>query len=388
MKKSFYVLFYIFLFFEGAYAAHCEKEISNPAEQFDFKRVNLEINKLIKSSSQNAIVAKDGDALLSKLIAAKSPVIVNWIKKRNLDFNKPEILVKSWREYYFKSFILSRYKEQPQAIKDFSNSVFHKVNQIAFNNEIKTRINKVFKKSKKYALLALDSFNMDKELIALAKKRVNNIKLYWLTHLEGSKFENYPLEFLEWTVAYDPLPNEINIGTKALKYKTEEDLFAVFAHEIGHSIDSCRWKAFINKTNPFSNINKCLRSKESGLNALRRDDSKMDELIKLKKMSKDLAASLRGNTTCNKKNYPPIGTQKDQLPETFADWFSAEVVALGVSNFKTLRSDLCEKRTLQEGSSYLSNNKRLNRIYLNQPIIRKGLGLKLKSDFNYCNPKI
>ncbi|MBC7428247.1 MAG: hypothetical protein H7336_06520 [Bacteriovorax sp.] len=53
----------------------------------------------------------------------------------------------------------------------------------------------------------------------------------------------------------------------------------------------------------------------------------MDEFIKLGKLTPDLVNALKANSTCNKLVYPGKGIQADQLPESFADWFSAEVIS-------------------------------------------------------------
>jgi hypothetical protein len=120
--------------------------------------------------------------------------------------------------------------------------------------------------------------------------------------------------------------------------------------------------------------------------AKKRDDSKLEEWVKKKKISSDLALGLKALPTCNKREYPPIGTQADQLPEVFADWFSAEVMAQ-VKNLKieNLRRDLCdEAHAVVEGSSYIPHKSRLYGIYYAHPAIRTEI---LAKDFRvkkYC----
>ncbi|MCJ8277938.1 MAG: hypothetical protein MJK18_13940, partial [Bdellovibrionales bacterium] len=69
--------------------------------------------------------------------------------------------------------------------------------------------------------------------------------------------------------------------------------------------------------------------------------------------------------------------------EVFGDWFSTEVVAQSTYLDQNMRTDLCERRELKKGSSYISNQDRLNRIYFAQPQIQKKLGVK--SQASYCS---
>ncbi len=111
----------------------------------------------------------------------------------------------------------------------------------------------------------------------------------------------------------------------------------------------------------------------------------MQKYIDSGKMPVELVASLKKDITCNKSNYPPAGIQKDQILEVFADWFSAEVIAKTPKYIdQSLRKDLCKPKELMKGSSYLSNKDRLEKIYLNQPIIQKKLNLE-KPSAQYCS---
>ena len=97
-----------------------------------------------------------------------------------------------------------------------------------------------------------------------------------------------------------------------------------------------------------------------------------------------MATSLKNNPTCNRSFYPQVGSQKDQINESFADWFSAEVIAQSPDDItKDLRSDLCREKELTQGSSYVSNIKRLQAIYLSQVKIQKMLKLP-ETGFKYC----
>lgn len=287
-----------------------------------------------------------------------------------------------WRNFYFENFILGHYPNKSKDINILIEGFFNKINKIAFPKSTKTKFNKLFKEAVSLAILRINKSKFSHEIKNNIINRFQNIKLYWFKTLKGSKFEKKPLEFVKWGIAYDSVPNEINIGIEALSYQNADTIFSVFAHEIGHAIDPCRWGVFISGKNPFNRVISCLRGEKSA-NAKKRDDSLMNQLVKNKKLSKELAKSLKVNPTCNKSNYPPTGIQKDQTSETFADWFSAELVSLSKKHLNTnLRKDLCKKRDLIPGSSYVSNQKRLEAIYFVNPIIRKVL--KIHSRYKYC----
>ena len=245
----------------------------------------------------------------------------------------------------------------------------------------------LFLKSKDRAISRIKSWKLNQKQRKQILKRVRAIKLYWMGSLKSSRYRSKPLEFTNWGIAYEPVQNEINMGLKALAYPNEETYLAVFAHEIGHSFDSCRWGAFFEGLWPFKEVGQCLRGSKS-VAAKTRDDSKLEAMWSEKKISSDLKLALQLHPTCNKSVYPPVGIQADQLPEVFADWFSAEVVAdFGFKNLSQLRSDLCKDKKLADGSSYVSNSDRLNKIYLAHPVIRNQLkekGEALIPKVTYC----
>ena len=84
----------------------------------------------------------------------------------------------------------------------------------------------------------------------------------------------------------------------------------------------------------------------------------MKEMVAKKQMSERDAEAMKLNPLCNKTYYPPVGTQKEQILEVFADWFAAEVVAQSKHLNANLRTDLCVKQELVSGSSYLSKHNR------------------------------
>jgi hypothetical protein len=348
-----------------------------------------DVANIVKSSGEvvanSKVIASQADKILSKLLSAKSPLVLNWIVRNKLDPSKDEeLIVKKWREYFLESFILAKYPSSEPEINRLIENSFQKISNIAFTTKIKSLYNSLFVKavdnSKKYILKStLSSQDKEKTL-----SKLNSIKLYWYEGLSNTKYEKMPLEFLRWGLAYDPIPNEINIGVLALSYNSDEEIYASLLHEIAHSFDPCRWSAMIGGKNPFDNVITCLRSDKS-TGAKPRDDSRIDELVKMNKLPKEVAISLKDNPTCNRSFYPLVGMQRDQIAEVFADWFSAEVIGSFSNEYinKNLRRDLCRKSNLSKGSSYISNTNRLNKIYFTNPSIRKKLSLKEK--FKYCS---
>lgn len=335
-----------------------------------YSELNTKITEKIESFARNKVIAKKADEILSKLISAKSPVIRDWLDKRNLGTKSENEIIREWRTYYARNFILNKYPQESAIVNQEIEALVVSVNDLFASETFKKKMQDLFARSKTASLLAIKGFaikeNQKKQILA----RIEALELYWMKDFKASKFKTNPLDFLEWGIAYDPEKNEINMGTQALAYGNDETYLAVFSHEIGHSFDSCRWGAFFEGPWPFQGVGECLRTAAS-VGAQKRDDSKLESFVKDGKISADLALALKMNPTCNKAIYPTVGTQADQLPETFSDWFSAEVMSdIKDLNWQNLRTDLCEKKDLVSGSSYVSNELRLEKIYFAQPKIR------------------
>lgn len=360
----------------SSYAKVCKTKYKAP---HSYLLVQSEASELLEKFANSKAIAAKADALLSKLISAKSPVLISWLKKRNLNVNEDIKVIKEWRLYFANNFILRKYPHKEKSVNAAIESYIAKIKASFTTKEFVSRMEKLFSKSQNQSLEYIKSSNLNSDAKKQTLSRIKSIKLYWMKDFKESKFKKYPIEFSSWGVAYDPVGNEINMGLHSLSYPNDETYLAVFAHEIGHSIDSCRWGAFMKGSWPFEKVGKCLRSEES-TGAKKRDDSKMAQMLAQKRISKQLITALKLNPTCNKRVYPPAGTQADQLPETFADWFSAEVIAKmdGVDKTK-LRQDLCESSDLMKGSSYLPNGDRMRKIYFTHPKLKQS-----KSKVRYC----
>lgn len=313
------------------------------------------VTQELSKFSNRPEVARDADQTLIRLIEAKSPLIREWFATRGFQRDSSEtsqaphvsedVIARAWREYYARMFVLSR-----GPVPTLTQPISEK----AFPESLRKKWAKLFDQAGQSAIKAVEGFAISAENKKAIVQRLRGVTLAW----SGGT----ALEFLEWGIAYQPATQKIQIGLRALAYPNETTLFAVFAHELGHAFDSCRWGAFFTGPFPFQKVADCLRSARS-VGARKRDDTKLEEFQKNGSLNPELLLALRANPTCNKAVYPPIGVQADQLPEAFADWFSAMVVKTAKISTKGLRADLCAPDERQPGSSYPSNQDRLEKIY-------------------------
>ena len=342
-----------------------------------------EFKKTLQRFADTPLIAKKADEVLSKLITAKSPAIISWMKRHDSEKKSESEIVHEWRNYYARDFVIGKYPQADPATNRMIEKLMNDVYAASLPKKQRDHLSGVFEQTKDFAITRAQEFKLSEKDKKALITRIKTIQLYWMDNFKDSKFAKTPLEAVSWGVAYDPATNEVNIGIEALRYANDETLFAVFAHEIGHSFDPCRWGAFFQEDNPFEQTVSCLRDPKSA-GAKTRDDSQLASLTKSGRVSEEIYAALKKNPTCNKMQYPPIGIQADQSLEAFADWFSAEVLSVSPRLNSKIRTDLCEDGELNPGSSYISNRTRLNRIYLANPIIRAKLDLEKDSDLRYC----
>lgn len=354
-----------------------------------------EIAKFKADMANSKEVAAVADEALSKLIAKKSPVVTSWIKRRKLDVKDPVNVARQWRLYYVENIVLSTgsFNERPKVIQKLVDQEMSEVFSNLYTKEKKALLIKSFKIAKRDSLKVLELLISKDESFKEIKKKIAKIKIYLPQKVIGTKVAKAPRDYLEWGFAYDPTTNEINIGLEGLNFaypQYQATLVSLMAHEIAHSFDSCRFSGFYKNANPFVEIQKCLRN-SSSVGAKKRDDSHMAFLVQNKVLKKEVAKNLLDNPTCNRSLYPLPGKQRDQLDEVFADWFSAEVVALSGIDIKNLRSELCQEKELSKGSSYIANEIRLGGIFLTQPTIAKrssgflGVFGSKDSGYHYCS---
>jgi hypothetical protein len=375
MRKLFliFISLHLNLVFANSFCSNYKKSQS----YIDFQKT---VNERIEIFSNNKVIAEKADTVLSKLISAKSPYVTAWYAKNDFKNKTEAQILQAWRSDFAMNFLLMKYPQGEEKVDVEIEKLIDGILKEKLTLAYQVKLEKLFSTSKQLAIETIleMKFKESPEII----KKIEAIKLYWPKKLKESRNNPMPLDLIEWGIAYDPVPNEINIGLASLSYPNDETYLAVFSHEIGHAFDSCRWGAFFQGTWPFEKVGECLRSDKSA-GAKKRDDSKLDELLKSGKISASLAASLKENPTCNKFIYPPRGIQADQLPESFADWFSAEVISHAQNiDVKKVRLDLCEVKVLSEGSSYPNNQTRQDKIYFSNPKI-KALSHDQSGD-SYC----
>lgn len=346
-----------------------------------------EAESKITAFASKKVIAEKADALLSKLITAKSPVLMSWIKNRDLGEKSETEIALEWRQYFARNFILSKYPHGDAAVDKEIETLGNSILALYKTKAFVEKMERLFARSKATALDTIQKFALSDAQKKSINSRITPIELYWPKDFKSARNNSIPLDIIDWGIAYDPMPNQINIGLNATTYPNDETVLAVFAHEIGHAIDSCRWGAFLTGPWPFEAVGNCLRGEKSA-GAKKRDDTLLEKLVKEGAIKADLAESLRQNPTCNKLIYPPPTVQADQLPESFADWFSAEVISnMNLDSLTNLRSDLCSEGTLNPGTSYPENSTRLIRIYFSHPKLREKQKLPASSDFVYCQLK-
>jgi len=379
MKK----LFITFIVFTYTLTIHASNYCSNQVSiNLNYLKAQKQIEKIETQLANNKTIAQKADKILLGLIQQNSPTITNWIKTRNLNPEKDdELIAQKWRQYFLTDFMFRAYPVNEQDIDILIEKHFNRINDIVFTKKNVSKFEKLFAQSQKLSIKKINSYSIAPEIKKNIINEIQKIKLYWMKDFKTSKFAKFPMEYIDWGIAFDPSTSEINMGLHSVKSPNDETVVAVFAHEIAHAFDPCRYQHIFKEENPFTKVISCLRSNES-VAAKTRDDTLMENLIKRGKLSKELADELIKHPICNKSNYPPIGFQKDQINEVFADWFSAEVIASSSLMTKNLRADLCQENPLMKGSSYIENVDRLNKIYLANPIIGKKVNFKPISQ--YC----
>lgn len=323
-----------------------------------FESTKRIIDQKLYQFASSKTIAPLADETLSKLAKAQSPTLIEWGKKRNINpQNEPEKFAKEWRSFFATQFIISKYPTKMEDIDRGIESFFDQLQTDLFDEKNVTYFKKEFQKAKDLSIQKIQSSPLDLQSKNKIIQKIQDLKIYFPSKLSGSKFEKNILEFFNWGFAYDPKTNEINLGLDVFKYN-EQNMKVALLHEIAHSFDSCRWSQNEDSTWPFEKIGLCLRKF-----TLSRDDSKLNDLKTTGYLTEEEFQFFKKNTTCHNTKYPPTGFQKDQLTETFADWFSAFAMENEKIDFH-FRDDLCEERILEPGSSYLSNTDRLYKIYL------------------------
>lgn len=176
---------------------------------------------------------------------------------------------------------------------------------------------------------------------------------------------------------------------------------AVLAHELGHSLEPCK---FDQTTYYFSKIETCLRDEKSagavswGFSDIEQFHKKCTYLESACEKGLSLACQDFTRHGCLEESPRCL---KDQINESFADWFSAEVFSVMLKNNHFIKSNMPENQFIDGLKSIVSSTcrssysiesiypqpaTRYNKILLAHPDIRHKMGCnKVNTDILYCD---
>lgn len=100
-----------------------------------YLELKSKVDEEIRVFSNKKSVALRADETLSKLITAKSPVINSWLAKRNLNTKSEEEIVREWRDYFARNFILTKYPQGDLQIDKNIESLMESINHLFSNKE-------------------------------------------------------------------------------------------------------------------------------------------------------------------------------------------------------------------------------------------------------------
>ncbi len=336
----------------------------------DYNQLKETIDGKIENAANLETIATEADSVLSKLIAGKSPVLMNWLKERSLMTADEEKIAKAWRLYYLHTFIFDRFPTDNAAINRSVESLILDIQKLSFPAPVQKKLENLLTRLKKDAKRLVLSWTIETKDKQSILHRIDTLQLAWLSQLDNSPYKKEPLKFVDSALSYDVGENRIYVGVRTKSLPTEANLYASLAHEMSHAFDPCHWSLYIKGSSPFAYVESCLQNPQ-GAGAKTRDDGGLKKAIKDQILSKEMAQSLQQNPHCNQKNYPASGWQQDQLPESFADWFATEVFANSSFSDQHPRPDLCQEQKTEPNSSYLSNQTRLEKIYFAHPKLKK-----------------
>ena len=123
----------------------CNSNYTPPQEYLLLKS---QIDREVRVFSISPAVASKADQLFSTLIKAKSPVLISWLKKRNLQNKNETKIIKTWRLYFANQFMLSKYPQKYPQVNLKIEKLFNKINELYKTKAYQKRINKLFQKTK------------------------------------------------------------------------------------------------------------------------------------------------------------------------------------------------------------------------------------------------
>lgn len=359
-------------------------DLHAPQIDKDFSKVTAEVNDEIKSLYSLRMFTNSSDAFFSKLIEKEAqPLLKKWSEKNFLDEKTMDDALGKWREDFFGGMILPNYKLLRDVEKIQINNSFTKITNIVYTPKRIQYLQGIFNEVKKSSISYINSSKIDAANKVLLSDRINSISMEWFESIEKNKFEDNPLYFLRTSINYQPLKNTIFFGPDILKYKYEDTIRSTIAFNIGLSFSPCLWTSSRKEKFPFQNVINCLQDKNS-IWAKSRDDSKINDLGKSHNLSSENIQIVKDNPYCNLPFYPYEKMQKSQVNFSFADWFSAEVMATYTKLSIYMNDYMCKTETSSPLDASPPGMERLTKIYYANPDIRKKLNIVVTNNPEYC----
>jgi hypothetical protein len=329
-----------------------------------------------------ASVAEEADQVLAKLIASKSPILMNWLAERSLQNAKEEHIAKAWRRYYLQKFVSDRFPTDNPKVNRSVEAVFDDLATLLFPEDYRKTTSQILLELQKDAKAMVRGWALPEKDKQSILHRIDTLRLQWLVDLSDSPYQRSPQSFLKTQLDYDSSKHVIHVGALTRQLPDSTTLYVRLAQAVGHAFDSCQWGMHLPSSWPFKPLVACLRD-PSGVGAKTRDDRGMKQAIQKRRLRKETAQSLQQNPTCNHPDYPNESLQRDQLNSAFADWFATEVYVSSQRSSGFPRPDLCASQKIEPFASQLPPEVRLHKIYLAHPKIPKPW--KSPSAGTYCS---
>ena len=345
---------------------------------------------LFKKLSNTRVFYKISDQLLTKVSSEsykaenKNELLTKWAAYSQLTESKQSDIITEWRKQFFHGIIIPSYLQLTPTQQAVIDQAFTDLHQFTFTDQIKKSYSEIFSLAQKLSYKLIDSQRLNKETAMILKGNIARLKLNWIERIKGSPLAKDPSTYFQTDISYNPEHNVITIGQRAARHIDGDTILSIMIQQMALSISPCRWSIlYRNKPNPYEKVLTCLRGVNS-IHAKERDDSKIDFLMKEKKITSQQKIELDKYPRCNTPFYPPIGIQFEQINTAFSDWFSAEAISTFKKLSANFREDLCSIKATTTLEEDPPNYERLVRVYLANKKIRKLTNMKVGKNIVQC----
>ncbi|WP_417335290.1 hypothetical protein [Halobacteriovorax marinus] len=352
------------------------------------EEVNKYQKEIFKNISNTRVFYKVSDQLLSKAstesFKSKKDFLTKWAASSELSPDKQSDIILEWREQFLMGVLLPSYRQLSSTQKSVLDQAFKDLHDFTFPEEIKRSYEDIFEQAKMLSYSLIDSQKFPKEVNMILKGNIARIKINWIDSIKGSQFIENPLKYFETGILFNPKYHILTIGQLASKYTDGDTILSVMIQQIAQSISPCRWSILYgNRKYPYAKVVECLQSPKS-IYAKSRDDSKINQYLKEKKITQEQKNALLKYPSCNTPFYPTNGIQHDQTNIAFTDWFSSEAISQFSKLSPKFREDLCSIGSATTLQAYPPNFERLVRIYFANEKIRSLVKVSIGNNIKYC----